>query len=743
MLHSSTVLARVAGLSFAFAACVFAQTESRTQGVHIPQERGVTVADVIGMTRLASPVDSRAFSPDGKRFAFVLKKGNLKENTNRYCLLLIETNHVFQDPEARLLVSFSSSSNREGIKQITWLEDNDTILFLGENPGELTQLYAIRISSNELRKLTDHNTNVTSYSTSANGEHVVYAAEKSASDLLMPDVIHYGFHIPENIDLPELIAGRVSNSGSDKCELFEKIEGQEIDRQLVVKGRLVIPSPRLFLSPDGEHLVVRTIVREIEPIWREYNDPVLEMVINWNLPKGSGIWIERYELLGMKDGSSRILIDAPIGYSHSELAWFADSQSVIVTGVHLPLLGVSDQKKRDARRAGTFVVAVTIRDGGIEEITDRSLELLGWEQHANLWKFKSELDKNKVNDSAEIVYYRRNVKGWQLVGDVSQAQAGPNIFVDQDLNAAPRLTAEDQKTNRKAVLLDLNPQLDAFLLGRVENIRWTDSAGQELKGGLYLPPGYEPGRKYPLVIQTHGYHPSEFWMDGPYTTAFAAQPLANRGIAVLQLGELAIGSAEEGDRNMRAIESAIDYLDQRGIIDRERVGLIGFSRTCYHVKYALAHSTFHFAAASVTDGIDAGYFQYFIFGNWVASTAAEFETLEGAPPFGEGLKVWLGRAPGFSLDKVHTPLAIQAIGPSSLLGEWEWFSGLTHLGKPVDFVYIPTGSHVLEKPWDRMASQQRNVDWFVFWLKSEEDPDLVKCEQYQHWRKLREKQREK
>jgi hypothetical protein len=34
---------------------------------------------------------------------------------------------------------------------------------------------------------------------------------------------------------------------------------------------------------------------------------------------------------------------------------------------------------------------------------------------------------------------------------------------------------------------------------------------------------------------------------------------------------------------------------------------------------------------------------------------------------------------------------------------------------------------------------QRNLDWFRFWLKDEEDPDASKKEQYARWRQMREK----
>ena len=46
--------------------------------------------------------------------------------------------------------------------------------------------------------------------------------------------------------------------------------------------------------------------------------------------------------------------------------------------------------------------------------------------------------------------------------------------------------------------------------------------------------------------------------------------------------------------------------------------------------------------------------------------------------------------------------------------------------KPVDLIYIPDAQHILQKPKQRYASQQGNVDRFRFWLPGYEDPDLAK-----------------
>jgi hypothetical protein len=86
---------------------------------------------------------------------------------------------------------------------------------------------------------------------------------------------------------------------------------------------------------------------------------------------------------------------------------------------------------------------------------------------------------------------------------------------------------------------------------------------------------------------------------------------------------------------------------------------------------------------------------------------------------------------------VSAAVHLEYYGPQMFLGGWQWFTGLSLLEKPVDYLWLPGGTHLLVKPWHRMASQQRNVDWFRFWLKGDEDPDPSKKQQYKEWEELR------
>ena len=117
--------------------------------------------------------------------------------------------------------------------------------------------------------------------------------------------------------------------------------------------------------------------------------------------------------------------------------------------------------------------------------------------------------------------------------------------------------------------------------------------------------------------------------------------------------------------------------------------------------------------------------------------ADTYEGVNGGLPWGAAFLLWRDRSPGFNVDKVRTPLRITAENPEIALFEWEWYAALRRLGRPVEMVVTRDGEHILQKPWERMVSQQGNVDWFVFWLKGEEDQDPEKADQYLRWRKMR------
>jgi dipeptidyl aminopeptidase/acylaminoacyl peptidase len=735
------------------AACATNQETAKAPKPRTPakERRSVTVADTIRMNRIAGTgamnsygggltENFAAFSPDGRRFVFVLKQGILAQNANSYSLLLYQVERLRNHPVPTTLVSFAASSNREAITEVTWL-DNDTILFLGEQGNDTRQLYSVRLSSGAIRKLTSHPSSLLSYSASSQARRIAYEAEINPEKIVNEGTLRRGFR-PSGEMLSDLILG-TSSLKDNSSELFVMERGKHTVCLNVPDRVDVAP---FFLSPDGRFLVVTSSLRTKPPTWGEYQDKggLLHSVWGRVLPEGALTWLLRYEVVDTFTGKSRVLVDGPKNYYGSEVRWLPDSRSVVLTGAYLPL-DVADEGERLVRKTHPFAVEVSLPDLAIRKIGNEDLKFLSLDSASQTLKFEVRAGRGQTA-AKRLEYFQRRGTGWAPAASPRGSDILPEIIAEQDINTPPRVAALNPKTGQRTLLLDLNPQFRALKFGMVRIVTWSDDRGRQVEGGLYLPPDYVPGVRYPLVIQTHGFDRKLFFIDGPFSTAFAAQPLAGKGIVVLQVpgppDSKLSGTPEEGPNMMKVYENAIDFLDTQGIIDRNRVGLIGFSQTCFHVQYTLTHSTYRFAAAVVADGLDGGYFQYLAFANSTPYLTVLEEDTNGGIPFGVALPRWIQRAPGFLLDRVQTPVLLQAIAPASLLEEWEWFAGLRRLGKPVDLLYIPTGSHILQKPWDRMISQESAVEWLAFWLKGEENSSPAKAAQYQLWRALRQRQKQ-
>lgn len=702
----------------------------------------ITVADTIGVTHVAGTpyfayepkTGFASFSPDGKSFAIVLVRGNLSSNTEDYSLVIFRTAEALAGSRPRTLALVSSAADHPGLSSVQWSSDSHTIYFLAAKGKHPTELYSVDCRSGKISEITHHPTSLLSYGVSSDGGEIVYEAEPEPKTLFTAEVLRRGLNV-DHQELADMITG--FSRGEDP-ELFLQQNGSHVLKRLTTQGE-VRPGYNLSLSPNGRYLALETEVRKVPQSWSLYRDSGIESAFRRGFAKGSPSGVMQYEILNSSTGRTERPLDSPAAYCPVPL-WSPDSRSVILCSVYLPLNN-SDPSELQTRRSRKFTVELDLRSGAATKITDQALDPLRWENRTGIVEFQVRQDYSAAPAPPKTVFYRKARGQWKYMNDVTENGFPelPAIFLDQGLNRPPRVVAVDPRTGHRIELLELNPHLSRFALGKVETITWKDGFGRPVSGALYLPVGYVPGKRYPLVIQTHGFDPHAFWLDGPYSSGFAAQVLAGRGIAVLQFNDIlpdSLVSPAEGPRVMGTYENAVEYLDRKGIADPHRVGLLGFSRTCYYAEYTLTHSNL-IAAAVVIDGIDAGYLQYLVASVSRPNTASEFETMNGAAPFGPGLQHWFRTSPGFQLERVHAPLLIEAFAPASLLDEWQTFAILKRLRRPVDLLYLPEAQHVLVRPWDRLASESAVADWFYFWLEGQQDPDPGKAEQYRRWKQLR------
>jgi dipeptidyl aminopeptidase/acylaminoacyl peptidase len=713
------------------------------------KRRGATVTDAIEMTRWVSQADTSGFSggsrnsvglfsPDGRQFVVVVRKGNIERNTNDYSLLLFQTKEAFEEPRPRLLITMSSSTNREAIKGVKWLNDSETVVFLGENPGQTPQVYSVNIPTNRLTQLTKHPTPIGAFDISEDGLEIVYEAEPRPTKILDTDETRRNGILITTQYASDLLTGDCNDlrkTNSTYRELFVQRRGEEpskVETQDFIWD--VLP---LSISPNGRYAVLPVYLAKVPSSWSEYEDRALHPYIIASQEPGRRSNVMQYMLLDTEGPRITPLLNAPISWHNLGFSWIGHGASIVLSGTYLPLdeAGIADV---DARKKHPFVAEVDVASKEITEITDEGLQIVSWDEKSRMLS----LVAKGAGTSSEL--YEKENFVWTRVKPAEQSELNGDaldVRLEEDMNTPPKMFVMDAQTHQKKLLLDLNPQFEQIQFGKVEAVTWKATDGHEAAGGLYLPPDFEPGMRYPLVIQSHGFDKNRFRIDGPYSSAFAAQPLAAKGFVVLQIGGSSqqgedakyVNTPEEAPREMAAFEGAIDYLNERGLIDRNRVGLIGFSRTVYYVEYTLTHSKYSFVAATVADGFEAGYMNALLWG----ALQENYSSVIGGPPFGTSLASWLKNSPGFNLDKIAAAVRLEYYGSSGPLGGWQAFSGMSELGKPEEFIWLPFGTHMLVKPWERLASLQGNVDWFAFWLKGEENRSPSNTQQFARWEKLR------
>lgn len=687
-----------------FTLSLVAQTNPATRG------RAITISDMIEMTRapdfgrFEGDTTHRGiahFSPDGKHFLIVLQSGNVLDNRNDFRAYLFdsETLSPITTP-SKPIIAMASSSNRDAIRDIKWL-DNDRFAFLGETPDQPSQVYTYSLSDQKLRVLTHHPTSIVQYDITPDARLLIFTADIPAGAVDREQTRRNEIVVSRQ-DLSDLLAGACATSWEK--QLFVQSVG-EAAVNIPIKDAILEIDP-VSLSPDGRYGVVTTLVRDIPEVWKQYrSDPIQRLIAGFERWKVEYSPLGRNLLVDTRKYVAKTLLNSPV-LGFTPVKWAANSRAVLIRQSYFPVEQGNPRRLRD-KLDQTADLEVQVPSGTVHTITERD-----WPKNPN---------------------------------------PPLEVTLEQDLNVPPKIYFTNSKTQQKQLLLDLNPQFASLSFGSVEILKWR-VGDIELEGGLYLPPDYRIGKRYPLVIQTHGFEPREFSMDGrsEWSSGFAARALAARGIIVLQAfrfhdqfaeDRIASGADKRWGKttvqsfrklSTLAYERAIDALDRRGLIDRTRVGIVGFSRTFSFVGYALTHSKHRFAAASLVDGIDAGYFQYLVF------PSLDAEQLNGgkAPFSRAGLQLWLRESPSFNLDKVQAPLRLVALQPFSPLECWEWFVGLRLQHKPVELIELPDASHLLVKPWEREVAQGGLVDWFAFWLKGEANNDPKKSQEFARWRRL-------
>lgn len=259
-----------------------------------------------------------------------------------------------------------------------------------------------------------------------------------------------------------------------------------------------------------------------------------------------------------------------------------------------------------------------------------------------------------------------------------------------------------------------------------------------LSGHLYLPSDYHSGKRYPLLFTT-------YVSNAGFNAGSGEVPilsLVGHGIAVFALDALRTNETGHAgdfgpelrrlDRPLEAMEWVIKKLAGEGLIDPERVGLNGLSYGTEISMYSYWKSD-AFRAVSATTGAWEP-----ILYTMAGIGFSQFLHDRGfSDPNNEGaFEQWKELSAGQNAQPTLPPLLWQAPDQESTMCIESWFR-LRQAGAQVEWLEYPDEGHTKRNPANIWWVLERNLDWFSFWLKDEEDPNPAKREQYERWRRMR------
>ncbi|SES96408.1 alpha/beta hydrolase family protein [Thalassotalea agarivorans] len=233
-----------------------------------------------------------------------------------------------------------------------------------------------------------------------------------------------------------------------------------------------------------------------------------------------------------------------------------------------------------------------------------------------------------------------------------------------------------------------------------EVITYKREDGLDLTGTVYLPVDYKKGKKYPMILWAY---PEEFKdkssagqnTQNPNRFIFPwyGSPIywVTKGYVVLDDASFPIvgeGDEEPNDTFRKQLisnaKAAIDALDQRNLIDRERVAVGGHSYGAFMVANLLSHSDL-FAAGIARSGA-------------YNRTLTPFGFQSEERHYWDAPEVYYNMSPFMHADKMKTPLLLIHGEADNNSGTYpmqseRYFNALKGLGAITRLVMLPKESH--------------------------------------------------
>ena len=326
-------------------------------------------------------------------------------------------------------------------------------------------------------------------------------------------------------------------------------------------------------------------------------------------------------------------------------------------------------------------------------------------------------DLTKGNQA--VTRFAASADGKKLVYLVSTPTRINDLFCLDQAGGEPRQLTH----SNDALFSQLN-------LTEPEEVWYESFDGKRIQAWIQKPPGFDPTKKYPLILNIHGGPHAAYG----YIFEHEFQWMAAKGYVVLYpnpRGSTSYGQdfgniiqyKYPGD-DFKDLMAGVDEVVRRGGIDEKKMGVTGGSGGGLLTNWVVGH-TDRFAAGVAQRDI-ADWANWWYTADFTLFQPRWFKT----PPFKDEEGDYKARSPITYINNVKTPLML-VLGendtrtPPGAGGE-QMFRALKFRKIPTVMVKFPDETHELSRagqPWHRVERLQHIVGWFDHWLLGVAKPE--------------------
>jgi dipeptidyl aminopeptidase/acylaminoacyl peptidase len=635
--------------------------------------QGVTPDHVAKM----KTVTSSAISNDGNFVAYTVSvpADAFKENANNSTHL-----YVLNTTTGESKPYFTSS----GVSQVQFRPAKGTITFLSRQSGDSSNaLYELSLTGGEAAKLFSHNTNILNYSWQADGNRLVFSISERDDAPKSPLTYTPDFY---------------EESFSQRKGFIVNLSGNNPQpQQLNVEGSIYM----MNWSPDGTKIAVSAA-------------PTSSVDDSFMKQRVMVVSSSTRNVIATIDNEGKL----------GQIEWSPDSKWLALRAgkdIHDPIDGRILTVSAEGGKPQKIDVGFKGKYENISWTGANAIHFLASEGTSSV------LGTIRPDGTGKQVIFRSDA---HHITSFSRASNGAMSFTansPQHPTEVFTLATTRNATPQKRT--DNNPWLKEVQLGKQEVVTYKARDGQfEIQGILMYPLNYQAGTAVPLITVVHGgpeAHYTNGWLTG---YSVPGQMATAKGYAVFYpnyRGSTGRGTefiySSQGDlagKEFDDIVDGVDYLIERGIADRNRIGVTGGSYGGYASAWMSTFYSDRFAAAVMFVGISNN------ISKWGTSDIPEELYLVHSRK-----RIWsdwqwqLERSPIYYVDRSQTPILIMHGSDDPRVHPAQSMELYRHLKVrkpelPVRLIYYPGEGHGNTRSGSKYDYNLRMLQWFDTYLKT-------------------------